>query len=466
MSERKRPYLLPTPLKCDTDKAIDMDLVQAYIKKHEERMPRYEYLEKLYEGFHNVFKLPEKEGWKPDNRLAVNFPKYITDVFLGFVFGIPVKRVHSDDSINEAITNFDKQNDIAEHDFEMAKKVCKYGHAFEYMYQDEDAKTRLTDCTPKEVFVVYENTLRKAAYFAVRYGVTDDGSTKYGEIMTRETIQEFYGSELKDERPNPYGKIPVVEWLMNEERMSLYEEIAGMTEAINKTIGEKANDVDSFAEAYLAILGAELDEEGVMRIRDNRIINLYGTDNAKDILVQFLQKPTADDTQENLLDRLEKWIHKISMVCDINSESFGNASGVALEYKLHPMRSLAGNMIQKALKSMRKRYKLFCTLSTNVSNKDAWRELEQNATLNLPKNKLEEAQTAGALEGIVSKETQLKVLSIVENVQDEIEKMEKEAEEEAKKNEEKVANMMFGNQNTQPPQETDNKQDANAQESV
>lgn len=457
MSERKRPYLLPTPLKCDTDKAIDMDLVQAYIKKHEERMPRYEYLEKLYEGFHNVFKLPEKEGWKPDNRLAVNFPKYITDVFLGFVFGIPVKRVHSDDSINEAIANFDKQNDIAEHDFEMAKKVCKYGHAFEYMYQDEDAKTRITDCTPKEVFVVYENTLRKAAYFAVRYGVTDDGSTKYGEIMTRETIQEFYGSELREARPNPYGKIPVVEWLMNEERMSLYEEIAGMTEAINKTIGEKANDVDSFAEAYLAILGAELDEEGVMRIRDNRVINLYGTDNAKDILVQFLQKPTADDTQENLLDRLEKWIHKISMVCDINAESFGNASGVALEYKLHPMRSLAGNMIQKALKSMRKRYKLFCTLSTNVPNKDAWRELEQNATLNLPKNKLEEAQTAQALDGVVSKETQLKVLSIVDNVQDEIDKMEKEAEEADKKAEEKVAQMMFGQQ-PQPPQNSNGQQ--------
>ena len=450
MSERKRPYLLPVPLKCDTDKEINMDLVQAYIRKHEERLPRYEYLEKLYEGFHNGFKLPEQVGWTPDIRLAVNFPKYITDVFLGFVFGIPIKRTHEDEKIGEAIADFDKQNDIAEHDFEMAKKVCKYGHAFEYMYQDEDAKTRLTDCTPKEVFVVYENTLRKAAYFAVRYGVTDDGSTKYGEIMTREVIMDFFGSEIKESRPNPYGKIPVVEWLMNEERMSLYEEIAGMTEAINKTIGEKANDVDSFAEAYLAILGAELDEEGIMRIRDDRIINLFGTDNAKDVLVQFLQKPTADDTQENLLDRLEKWIHKISMVCDINSESFGNASGVALEYKLHPMRSLAGNMIQKALKSMRKRYKLFCTLGTNVPNKDAWRELEQTATLNLPKNKLEEAQTAQALDGIVSKETQLKVLSIVDNVQDEIDKMEKEADEAAKKQEEAVASMMFGN--PQPPQ--------------
>jgi SPP1 family phage portal protein len=199
-----------------------------------------------------------------------------------------------------------------------------------------------------------------------------------------------------------------------------------MTELFNKTIGEKANDVESFAEAYLAILGAEVDEEGVHRIRDDRIINMYGTDDAKEIVVQFLQKPTADGTQENLLDRLERLMHKISMVSDINSESFGNASGIALEYKLQPMKDLAENMDRKTLKSMSKRYKLFCTLANNVTNKDAWADIEYRTARSLPKNKLEEAQTAASLEGIVSKETQLSVLSVVPDVAAELEKIEKE----------------------------------------
>lgn len=428
-------------LLCDSDKEITMDLVNEYITKHAERLPRYEYLENLYKGFHDVFKLPEKENWKPDNRLAVNFPKYVTDVFLGFAYGIPVKKQHEDDSVNEAIMEFDRINNIADHDFELAKSVCEYGHAFEYMYQDEEAKTRVSENTPKELFVVYENNLRKSALFAVRYGVKDDGTTKYGEVMTKEWIRDFEGSEYKEERPNPYGKIPVVEWIMNDERMSLYEEIAGITEIYNKGIGEKANDVDSFAEAYLAILGAEIDEEGVYKIRDNRIINLYGTDNAKDILVQFLQKPTADGTQENLLERLERLVHKISMIPDINSESFGNASGVALEYKLQPMSNLAKNMDRKVLKSMRKRYKLFCTLATNIADKEAWRDIEFTTTRNIPKNILEEAQTAAQLEGIVSKETQLKVLSIVENAKEEIELMEKEQKKQQE--ETVVERMMF-----------------------
>ena len=92
--------------------------------------------------------------------------------------------------------------------------------------------------------------------------------------------------------------------------MGLFEPITGLVETYNATLGEKANDVDAFAEAYLAILGAELDEDGVRHIRDNRSSIWYGTDNAKDILIQFLQKPTADGTQENLLNRLETLIYQ------------------------------------------------------------------------------------------------------------------------------------------------------------
>lgn len=443
---KKRPYKLPVPLLCDADTKITMDVVNEFIRKHEERLPRYQYLENLYNGFHDVFNLPEKESWKPDNRLAVNFPKYVTDVFMGYGYGIAVKKKHPDEEISNAIVEFDRMNQMEDHDFEMLKLTCKYGHAFEYMYQDEDAKTRVSENTPKELFVVYENNLKKRAYFAVRYGYKDDGVTKYGEVITAERVKEFEGDAFAaEEKENPYGKINVVEWIMNDERMGLYEEVAGLTEIYNKTIGEKANDVESFAEAYLAILGAEIDEEGVYKIRDNRIINLYGTDNAKDILVEFLQKPTADGTQENLLERTERLIHKISMVPDINSESFGNSTGVAIEYKLQPMSNLAKSLDRKVIKSMKKRYKLFCTLSTNVPNKDAWQDIEFISSRNIPKNILEEAQTANALDGVVSKETQLSVLSIVPEVSEEIKKLEKEQAEQEKQQDDILKKVMFGN---------------------
>ena len=76
-----------------------------------------------------------------------------------------------------------------------------------------------------------------------------------------------------------------------------------------------------------------------------------------------------------------------------------------------------------------------------MSDRDAWKDIDFTTSRNIPKNLLEEAQTAQALESIVSKETQLQVLSIVKDVSEEIDRMEKE---DKKKQETIVEKRMFG----------------------
>lgn len=438
-NESRRPYVLPLQLTCDPsriEQGIKMDVVEHFIKKHQEMFPRYDYLEKLYLGFHDIFREPEKPKWKPDHRLAVNFPRFITAAFVGYTYGIPIKVAHEDKTINESIQAFEKNNQTDDHNSEMATACCIYGHAFEYSYQNEDAKTKLKAFTPKDLFVVYDNRISEKALFAVRYGYFTDEenkSKKYGEIMTPAEIIPFEGSRMLDPQPNPYGYIPVVEWRLNEERMGLFEPAANLVEEFDKIISEKGNDVAAFAEAYLAILGAEVDENNVMRIRDDRIINIYGTDDAKDVLVQFLTKPTADGTQENLLDRLQDLIFITCMVANISDENFGNnSSGISLAYKLLAMDNLAKTFDRKVSKSIGKRYKIFCSLSTNASNPNAWEDIDITFARNVPKNLQEETQNARNLEGVVSKKTQLTVLSVVDNPEEEIKQIRKEEDEDAR----------------------------------
>ena len=59
---------------------------------------------------------------------------------------------------------------------------------------------------------------------------------------------------------------------------------------------------------------------------------------------------------------------------------------------------------------------------------DAWTGLTYTFTRNVPRNILEEAQIVGQLSGQVSEETKLSVLSIVDDPQKEIERMEREEE--------------------------------------
>lgn len=438
-NKTKKPYKLPANLVIDPESIVNgvtIDIVKKYIRKHNTRHQRYKYLKNLYEGFHDIFNQPDKEEWKPDNRLAINFSRFITDTFLGYGYGIPIKVSHENSDVSNSIEEFEKNNEINDHDFELFKKTCIFGHAFEYFFQDENTQTRVTIFSPQDLFVVYDDTVSERALFAVRYGYRDtdgDTSTKdefgglFGEILTKENIIKFADGKIVETNINPYGLIPVVEYRLNDERIGLYEGVAGAIETYDHIIGEKANDVDAFAEAYLAIIGAEVDEEGVRRIHDDRVINTFGTNNAKEILVQFLQKPTADTTQENLLDRLEKLIYQTSMVSNISDQSYGNdTSGIALAYKNQAMSNLAMSFDRKIMKSMSKRYKIFCSLSTNVSDKEAYKDIQFTTTRNLPKNQLEEVNIANNLEGLVSKETQLKVLSIVDDVKSEIDKIKQE----------------------------------------
>lgn len=49
------------------------------------------------------------------------------------------------------------------------------------------------------------------------------------------------------------------------------------------------------------------------------------------MVVEFMDKPNSDGTQENLIERLERLIFQISMVANISDENFGTSSGIALK---------------------------------------------------------------------------------------------------------------------------------------
>ena len=198
--------------------------------------------------------------------------------------------------------------------------------------------------------------------------------------------------------------------------------------AYEKAISEKANDVDYFADAYLLLMGLQVDEENLHTIRSDRVIHVppMDADDINAIRVEFLQKPAADATQENLLNRLEDQIFAQSMVANISDESFGSSSGTALAYKLQPMKNQAAAKSRKFASAMNQRWRLIAAHPASKLATDDWMQITYRFTQNAPKNLLEEAQTAAQMAGITSKETQLSVISAVDDPQTELEKIDLE----------------------------------------
>lgn len=404
---------------------------------------RYKQLQDAYETDFPIFHEKPKPEWKPDNRIAVNFAKYIVDTMNGYFIGNPIKIIvdGGEETIEKYIEFLDQYNDQDDNNAELSKICSIYGKGYEMYYNDEEGNVGIIYLDPTEAFMIYDDSvLKRERYFVRLY--RDEDNVLHGSVSDQEKVRWFTikGKIVwnEQEQLHYFNGVPATEYRENKECQGIFEPVMSIINAFNKAISEKANDVDYFADAYLKIIGTLLDEDELKHIRSDRVINFDG--DGESVIVDFLQKPNGDTTQENLLDRLQNLIFLIAMVANISDENFGTSSGIAMAYKLQGMSNLRKTKERKFTSGMNRRYKLIFSNPGNAMKKDDWVKLHYKFTPNVPANLLEESQIAQNLSGVVSQETQLGVLSVVDNPKTEIERIDKEEE----KPRDVVMQQMFG----------------------
>jgi SPP1 family phage portal protein len=385
-------------------------------------------LDRAYRGDYDIFHQTSKPKWKPDNRIAFGFAKYIVDTMNGYFMGTPVRITHDNADVNDYLELLGQYSGVDDIDAELGKLCDEFGLAHEIYYCDEDSKLCIQQVSPMESFMIYDETILNRPMYFVRY-YRDSNNVERGSWSDTTVVQHFVRSGAYrwdgEATEHHFGDVPATEFIENEERIGLIAGALSPINAFNKAISEKANDVDAFADAYLKIIGPKLSKEDLNFIRDNRIINLDTELEASKVAVEFLQKPNGDTTQENLLNRLYKGIFQMCMVADLSDESFaGTASGVALKFKLQAMSNLADTKQRKFEASLNRRYKILFSNPLSTVPADSWIGIDYKFTKNLPANVLEESQIAKNLEGVVTKQTQLSVLSIVDDPKREAEEVE------------------------------------------
>jgi SPP1 family phage portal protein len=405
------------------------------IQKHKQYVAKYSRpLQNAYENRYEIFHYPSKPAYKPDNRIAVNFAKYITDTFNGFFIGIPVKVTSEDEAVTEYIDYLNKTNDGDNNNAEISKLCDISGASFEMYYNKEDGEIGITYLSDLEAFMVVDDSILERPMYFVRYYKDADGVER-GSYSDNENVYHFYeeaGALHYDGEEHRHGfmYVPAVEYIANDERMGLFESAMPAINAYNKALSEKANDVDYFADAYMKIIGARVDDDDTIHMRSTRVINFEGDISEGNVpVVEFMGKPESDTSQEHLLERLKTDIFQMCMVANISDENFGTASGIALRYKLEAMSNLFVAKSRRFTSAMMERYKIIFSnpiAQIHKVPKDAWAGIDIRFTANYPANLESEAEIAKSLEGVVSKETQLKALSLVDNVGDEIERLEAE----------------------------------------
>lgn len=415
---------------------LAMNDLDAFINHNDQYTAGYKENMKLYTGDHDILhQVPRQFG--PDNHLVANLPHYIVDTYNGFFTGIPPKITLDDDTSNEELQNWNDANSFQDKLSEISKQTDIYGRSFAFIYQDEDSNTKVAYMNPTEGFMVYDDTVARQPYCFVRCWKDVKSGQQTGVIYYADHFDAFAGDKLIDaSQPNPYGIVPAVEFYGNEERQGVFDNIKTLINSLDKVLSQKANQVEYFDNAYLKVLGIDLDHDGDGLPDANLLGNqmIYSPDaDATNATVDFISKPDGDTMQEHIIDRLVTLIYQVAMVPNLNDEAFsGNSSGVALQYKLLSMRNMASNKERKFRQALRQMYQIVFSTGTVVHDSAAWQDLNFQFKRNLPNNLAEEAQTASALSGIVSKQTVLSTLSCVDDPQAEMERIKEEQADKVK----------------------------------
>lgn len=415
------------------DDEITMADLLKFISKNKSLAEEYKHNLEMYKGNHNILnKQPRQFG--PDNKLVANLPHYIVDMYNGFFTGILPKVTLDDKETNSLLQEWNDENSLQDKLSEISKQADIFGRSLAFVYQDEDSQTRIAYSSPVNSFMVYDDTVSRQPLAFVRYWKNTDG-IQVGMVYYSDKTISFEGSKFGDEMLNPYKMVPAVEFYGNEERQGVFDNVKTLIDELDRVLSQKANQVEYFDNAYLKILGVDLDQDGDGKPDADLIGNqmIYSPDaDATNATVDFISKPDGDNMQEHIIDRLVSMIYQISMVANLNDEAFaGNSSGVALQYKLLPMRNMAANKERKFRQALRRLYRIVFSVGTvlpEVHSED-WRELVFTFKRNLPDDISNDADIAQRLQGMVSQETLLSILPFVNDPQEEIKRINKEKQE-------------------------------------
>lgn len=350
----------------------------------------------------------------PDHHLSHAYARYIVTIASSYLAGTAVSYQGETPGLDALKRAYHAAN-VAGVDSELARQASLYGKGVEVIFSDAHAHPRSAALDPRCAFVVYGDDVSASPLFGMHFHpITDAAGIPRGyeaQVYTDSECLSYRASDAAalflgppvSRTPHYFGRVPLIEYWNNEDETGDVESVLSLIEAYDVLESCRVNDQEQLADALLIIYGARLetDDQGrtpAQQLRQDKLLYLPDRDAGAEYLVK-----NAGAGAEELRLSLERDIHKFSMIPDLSDEHFsGNASGVAIRYKLMGLEQLTRGKerwFREGLKERLACYAHFLAVK-------GVRPLDESAvqmlfTRTLPENHLENAQMVKTLEGIV-----------------------------------------------------------------
>ena len=408
---------------------LTTDLLQRIIGKFRvNELPKLEKWKNYYSGKHAIINKSYSDSSKECNHIVTNYCKIITDTYSGYICGKPITYTSNNDI--EDVQEVINYNDDNAQNINWVTNALVYGVGYELQWIDKYSQTRYTQINPTTCFAIYDNTLDSDLLYFVRWykaNVFDE---------TEEYIIEVYSATEKvkykciglggalteiDREAHYFGDVPVSVFYLNENEENIFNSIITLNDAYNELQSSEVDDFNAWVDAYLVLKGIDAETDDIAAMKENRALIM-----PSDASAEWLVKNASDTQIVNMLDNIKKNIFKVTACPDMADETFLAQSGTALAYKLVGFENVASGIVARFTKAIQRRIELICNVLNLKASEAVWRDININFVRNLPVNLTELIQLINSLKGTVSDATLLSQLPFIDDVESELEAVEKQ----------------------------------------
>ena len=396
-------------------------------------VPKLKKYKNYYDGKQAILNKSYNDESKPCSRVVTNYCQDIADAYCGYLASPSYISYKSENDIT-AIMDVLRYNDYQTEDSEFLLDALKYGIAYELMYIDEAAQVRFRLINPTSAFAIFDDSLTGDLLYFVRMYKANDWDESdlykvdvYSDISIKHyTMAGANGSlNFVDEVPHYFSQCPANVLALPDEK-PVFECILSLQDAANEILSDEIDDYSAFCDAYLSLIGADIDAEDVASMKENRVLVL-----PEGAAANWLTKNSSDAQVENILKRIHDNIYRIAKCPDFSSETFvgGVSSGIAIRYRLTGMETRAAAICAKMKKALQRRIEIITGIASLKLGEEVFRDIEINFKRNIPEDNTSIVNLVNALKGTVSDATLLSQIPFVADVQKELDAIKKQKQE-------------------------------------
>lgn len=373
---------------------------------------------------------------KINNKLANDYFGEIVDTKVGYLFGSPVvygydKGAPGYAAIAAQIERFKKINNLDLINGEVCKFAAMGGYDAMLAYIDKEGQERVMRIDPWEAVIISKTSYTEPEYGLVYYKTWDDKAR--AEFYNGEDKYIFEGADFENlleisNKPHMFKYCPLVGIPNNAELQGDGDKVFTLIDAFDRALSDMNNEIEQYRLAYMIFVGYEPDEETLAQMIKTGALFIPTSEDGEKI--DWLVKELNPAYVDSHLDRLEANITRFAKHVNFTDAAFGSdITGPAMRYKLFALETKSKFFERQHEAAMLHLFKVIGSAWQTKGMAFDYALVDLKYTRNIPVNIVDEATAATTLMAITSKRTALGTLSMVNDVDEEMERIKQEAEE-------------------------------------